>query len=152
MQPNDQLVAALRRWTQVFMRRSTRDFVLYSKKSGYSMAQVGALFRIDRGEVTVSDLGGELGVTNAAASQMLDRLVHLQLILRTEDLEDRRIKRLALTAKGRKVMQEAMQVRQRWMENLAGSLSEREKEQVTAALNILAAKAEELDAIAEPKG
>lgn len=145
MPSNDPMIAALHRFVESFTRRSMQDFVLYSKDSGLSMPQVGALFRIHKSAINVSDLGEELGVTSAAASQMLERLVQLQLILRTEDPDDRRIKRLALTSKGRRVLQDALHIRQNWMGELANSLSESEKEQVAAALNLLADKANQLD-------
>ena len=151
IQPNDPLIAALHKFVEVFMRRSMQDFVLYSRNSGLSMSQIGALFRINKSAINVSELGEEQGVTSAAASQMLERLVQLQLILRTEDPDDRRIKRLALTGKGHRALQEAMQVRQNWMDGLTNTLSENEKEQVTAALNLLADKANQLDSVAELK-
>jgi DNA-binding MarR family transcriptional regulator len=151
MQSNDELVAALRRWTGALMRRNMQDFVLFSRKSGITPPQIGALFRIDKGGVNVSDLGGDLGITSAAASQMLQRLVQQQLIVRTEDTEDRRVKRMALTAKGRKILQEYMQIRNRWMDDLASALSDREKDQVANALNMLVDRAEKLDGVAEVK-
>ncbi len=52
------------------------------------------------GKSGVSEIGGQMGVTNAAASQAVDRLVHLGLIERTEDPDDRRAKRLTLTQAG----------------------------------------------------
>ena len=58
------------------MHRSMRHFLRYARESGLSMSQFGALFHIHRrGSSGVTDLGDHLGVTSAAASQMLDRLV-----------------------------------------------------------------------------
>ncbi len=149
MQPADPLIAALRNWMEVSMRRSLQESVLYTKKSGLSMPQIAALFQVQRGIGGVSDLGEELGVTSAAASQMLDRLVQLGLILRTEDPQDRRVKRMVLTDKGRKVLQGVIQVRQRWLDDLVRTLHEGEKEQITAVLNSLVDKAKQLDAVSE---
>ena len=145
MPSTDPLVAALRKWMEVFMQRSTEDFIRHSKESGLSMPQLGALFQIHRGAGSVSDLGEGLGVTNAAASQMLERMVQFQLILRTEDPQDRRVKKLFLTDKGRRALHESMHARQRWLDDLARTLSDSEKEQVIAGLDILIDKAKQLE-------
>ena len=151
MQPNEPFLTTLKDWVRVFMRRSMRNIVLYSRASGLSIAQIAALTRIDKGAGGVSDLGEELGVTSAAASQMLDRLVQQELILRSEDPADRRAKQIVLTEKGRQILQDGFNARQAWLEDLAATLSEGEKEQVSAALTILIAKVKQLDGEAAPE-
>ena len=112
------------------------------------MSQIGALFRLfHKGNSAVSDIGDELGVTTAAVSQMLDRLVQQGLILRNEDPNDRRMKQIVLTDKGRLTLQEIFYARQSWLINLASALSESEKEQVVTALNVLIDKSNQLDII-----
>jgi DNA-binding MarR family transcriptional regulator len=145
MSVSDPFVATLRSWIEIFMRRSMRNFILYSKECGLSMSQIGALFHIFRRSSGVSNLGDDLGITSAAASQMLERLVQLQLIHRSEDLHDRRFKQIVLTDKGRHTLQESLQARQSWLDDLANTLSTSEKEQITAALNIMIAKANQLE-------
>jgi DNA-binding MarR family transcriptional regulator len=140
MQTDDPFVATLQEWVKVFMRRSMRNFFIYSKESGLSMPQIGALFHIYNGPSGVSDLGDDLGVTSGAASQMLERLVQFQLILRSEDPHDRRFKHLVLTEKGRRTLDESIHAREGWLEELANNLSADEKEQVTAALRVLIEK------------
>jgi DNA-binding MarR family transcriptional regulator len=76
---------------------------------------------------------------------MLERLVQQALILRSEDPNDRRMKQLVLTDKGRQVLHESIQARQAWMENLAQQLSAAEQEQVVSALNILISKAGQVE-------
>lgn len=146
MQSDDPFVNTLGKWVEVFMRRSMHNFIAYSKEKGLSMSQIGALLRIFRGgRSSVSDIGDNLGVTSAAASQMLERLVQQGLILRKEDPEDRRVKQVVLTDKGREILQESIAARQGWLENLAQTLSEGEREQITAALEILIEKASQLE-------
>ncbi len=134
------------------MRRSMRHFMRYSRESGLSMSQVGALFHIHReGNCGVSDLGDNLGVSSAAASQMLERLVQQGLILRSEAPNDRRAKQLVLTEKGRQVVQESIHARQGWLNDLAAMLSAEEKAQVIAALGILLEKINRLEETADSK-
>ena len=131
----------LKNWGEVFERRSMRNFILYTKERGLSMSQVGALFHIHRkGASGVSDIGSELGITSAAVSQMLDRLVQQDLVLRTEDPHDRRLKQIVLTRRGLDILNEGIQARQRWLIDLASSLSPTEQEQVMVALQIMIEK------------
>jgi len=85
-------------------------------------------------------LGDHLGVTSAASSQMLERLVQQELILRTEDPDDRRVKQIVLTDKGRRVLEEGIRARQGWLDDLAKTLSDDEKETIMGALEILVDK------------
>ena len=140
------LVATLQEWIEALMRRSMRGFILYAKESGLSMPQIGALFHL-HGEGTsgVSDLGDNMGVTSAGASQMLERLVQQGLAVRSEDPHDRRVRQVALTAKGHQVLEESVRARQGWLDDLVRLLDSREREQVAAALNILIEKTARLE-------
>ena len=142
MEVLNQFMSTLISWSYVCMHHSMRNFFHYSIKSGLSMSQIGALFWVShKGNCAVSDIGEVLGITSAAASQMLERLVQQGLVLRSEDPTDRRMKQIALTDKGRQVLQESIQARQSWLSDLAEALSDREKEEVTAALRVLIDKA-----------
>ena len=134
----DPFVVTLQEWIEVSMDRSIRDFIRYSRESGLSMSQLGALFHIHRrGSSGVTDLGDHLGVTGAAASQMLERLVQQELILRSVDPSDRRVKQIVLTTKGLQVLQESIRAKQMWLYDLSEDLSNPEKETITASLNVL---------------
>jgi DNA-binding MarR family transcriptional regulator len=151
MPTTDPFVATLRSWIEIFMRRSMRNLIRYSRENAISMPQVGALFHLHRSAGGVSDLGEGLGVTSAAASQMLERLVQQGLILRSEAPHDRRAKQIVLTEKGRHLLQESFDARQGWLDDLAQTLSPGEKEQIVAALKILIEKASRLEMPSEPQ-
>jgi DNA-binding MarR family transcriptional regulator len=137
----DLFIDTMQNWIDVFMRRSMRNFIRFSRESGLSMSQIGALYHIHRrGSSPVSDLGEHLGVTSAAASQMLERLVQQGIILRSEDPHDRRGKQIVLTEKGHQILLESIHARQGWLVDLADELSAGEKEQISAALKILIEK------------
>lgn len=148
----DPFIVTLQQWTEVSMRRSMRNFLHYSRETGISMSQFGVLFHLSRKQSSgVTDLGDHLGVTSAAVSQMLERLVQQGLILRTEDPNDRRVKKIVLTEKGSQVLQEGLHARQDWLVDLADTLSDIEKEKITAALNTLVNKASRLGFPIEPE-
>ena len=151
MSQADPFVIALQKWLGVSMHRSFRHLLCYAREGGLSMSQLGALFHIHRmGSSGVTDLGEHLGVTSAAASQMLERLVQQELILRSEDPNDRRVKQIVLTDKGLQVLQESMRARQNWLYELAGALSDSEKETITAALDVLIDRAQHAGQPVEP--
>jgi DNA-binding MarR family transcriptional regulator len=128
------------------MRRSMRHFFQYAKGIGLSMPQIGTLFHLTRGGTSgISNISDDLGVSNAATSQMLDRLVQQELILRSEDPNDRRVKKIVLTEKGQRILEELIQVRQAWVEELAVALAPEEKEQIVTAFKILIAKVNQID-------
>jgi len=147
----DPFLVALQKWLAVSMHRSFRHLICYAREGGLSMSQLGALFHIHRmGSSGVTDLGEHLGVTSAASSQMLERLVQQGLILRSEDPSDRRVKQIVLTDKGLQVLQESMRTRQNWLYDLADALSDSEKETITAALEVLSDRAQHAGQPVEP--
>ena len=142
----DKFTLVLRDWSETFMRRSMQDFVQFSKDSGLTLPQMSTLFHLHHGSSCgVSDVGELLGVTNAAASQMVDRLVQYELIERSEDPVDRRVKQLRLTDKGRDIVQESIEARRRWMEKLTNALTQDEQESIITGLTILTNAAHDLD-------
>lgn len=136
----------LRQWTEVFMGRSMRDFGAYMRNHGLSMPQVLLLYRLYyQGQCGVSDIADHLAVTNAAASQTIERLVQQGLLDRSEDPNDRRAKQIALSPAGRALMQESIEARVRWMAELTTVLSPEEQDTIVAALDALTSAAIRLD-------
>jgi DNA-binding MarR family transcriptional regulator len=125
----------LHEWTRAFMHRSFHDFKRYMDASGLSASQINALMRLYHTEACgVSDIGEDVGISNAAASQMIDRLVQMGMVERTEKLSDRRVKQLTLTAEGRSLVEKGIAARSRWMEKLSGVLSEDQQAEISSAL------------------
>jgi DNA-binding MarR family transcriptional regulator len=143
---SNQLTDSLRLWAEVFMHRSMRDFHRFTRASGLSMSQLNALFHVYHGgSCGISDIGEHLGVTSAASSQMIDRLVQLDLMQRSEDPLDRRNKSLALTDKGRAIIGESIEARRRWLEDLTGTLTPDQQEAIAEALTTLTQAARRLE-------
>jgi DNA-binding MarR family transcriptional regulator len=148
--PSDPFVATLEEWIKVSRHRLMRNFIDYARRSGLSMSHIGALFHLyHEGTCGVTELGNHLDVSSAAASQMLERLVQQDLIQRTEDPDDRRVRQIVLTEKGSRILEEGIRAQQRWLGDLTESLSETEKETITAGLNILIEKVKVLKQSAE---
>lgn len=77
MTSNVEFSQVLRNWGRVMMYHSRRDFMRIMRESGLSMAQLSVFMRIHyhRTGCYVSDVAAQMGVSNARASQMIDRLV-----------------------------------------------------------------------------
>ena len=73
----------------------------------------------------------------AAASQLVEKLVQSELIERMEAPNDRRAKQLSLSKKGAKLVEQGIEERHRWMDELAGDISAEESGLVVEALEIL---------------
>ncbi len=140
------LTRVLHQWTEIFMRRSFRDFKRFMDEAGLSPAQAAALMRLYHGQACgVSDLAGHLGFTRPAASQMIERLVQQGLLTRAEDPRDRRVKQVALSSKGRALVEAGISARRQWLEQLTGSLTPQEQETIAGALTLLAEAAQKLE-------
>ncbi len=136
----------LQEWIKVFMRRTGQDFKNFMDDSGLSFSQVNTLMRLHfRGETDVSHIAGQLGVSNAAASQLVDRLVQMDLIVRQEDPQDRRIKRLALTPAGHALAEKLVNIRRGWLEKFTSSLTPQQRENISSALQTMTDAARTLE-------
>ena len=146
MSTQKQLTDALRSWAEVFMHRSMRDFGHFMHTSGLSMPQVNALMRLYYHETCgVSDIGRQLGVTNAAASQMIERMVQQGLLERTECADDRRIRQVSLTSKGRELVEQAIDARHQWLHELPAQLTREQQAAIVAGLASLTEAAQHLE-------
>jgi DNA-binding MarR family transcriptional regulator len=70
---------------------------------GYT--QLAALYALaDSGTMTVSDMADTIGRSPSAVSRLVDSLVARQLVERRQDAEDRRLRTLALTGRGKALL------------------------------------------------
>jgi DNA-binding MarR family transcriptional regulator len=146
MVTQQQLSQALREWAEIFMHRSMRDFFHFLKETGLTITQLNTLMRLHYGgSCGISEVGDHLGITNAATSQMVQRLVEQGLLERTEDAHDRRVKQLALTASGRALIEQAIEARRRWLEDLTTALPAEQQANIVSALADLTEAARTLD-------
>jgi DNA-binding MarR family transcriptional regulator len=128
---------------------SMHHFWRFAKEKGLSMAQVITLRIVshqDEGRsCSVSDISELLGVTNAAVSQSLDKLVELNLVERQENPQDRRSKQILLTSQGEDLLMESMRAQQAWIEDLPSHLTPEEQDRVESAFHLLSGKITGMD-------
>ena len=141
-----QFSQSLRQWMDTFVHRSMRDSARFVKTSGFSMPQFFLLMQVHHREhCGISDLSEHLEITNAATSQLVDKLVQAGLLERTEDPHDRRAKQVSLSPAGEAFIEKAIAERSRWVDGLATVLNTDERSKAAEALEILSAAAQKLE-------
>jgi DNA-binding MarR family transcriptional regulator len=85
----------------------------------------------------VSDLAETFGVSVPSMSRAVDGLVKQGLASRVEDPDDRRARRVAITAEGERLVREILLVRQAGMESFAASLTAAQRRKLDAFVESL---------------
>jgi DNA-binding MarR family transcriptional regulator len=109
-------------------------------ESGLTFSQMKVLVELEAAEEderTVTALSEELGISAPSASRAADGLVRKKLATRVEDADDRRVRRLALTVRGRELADRIISARLAGLEELTDSLNGEERQKLEAALDAL---------------
>lgn len=145
MGASTRLIEAFREVAKSYSRYSAESFFRFAKSRDLSPAQLGTLLHLNKDEAQgVVGLGGRMSVTSAAASQMVDRLVLAGFVERSEDQEDRRVRRVRLSDKGESTIEDFGRERQAWIEALAASVTEEEERALMRALEIVIEKTKDI--------
>jgi len=112
------------------------------EESGLSMTQCKALLELGGiGETAdprqVGELAETFGVSVPSMSRAVDALVKKKLVTRLEDPDDRRVRRVAITAKGKQFVDTLLVVRQAGLEAFAESLSTAQRRKLDTAIDSL---------------
>lgn len=112
------------------------------EESGLSMTQCKALLELGGiGETAdprqVGELAETFGVSVPSMSRAVDALVKKKLVTRLEDPDDRRVRRVAITAKGKQFVDTLLVVRQAGLEAFAESLNAAQRRKLDTAIDSL---------------
>lgn len=118
-----------------------------------ALSQVKLLLLIGRPgqRFKVTDVADFLGVTNAAASRAIDRLVQRGLVDRSISQEDRRAVDLSLTTAGRELLDSFTEARTTELRRLLGSYPDAKLRTVAMLLDELSVLLLDLDSAAEER-
>ena len=146
MNKSTQITQPLRAWMDVFMHRSMRGWNQFAKSTGLSMPQFSILMQLHyKGACGMSAISERFDVSAAAASQLVDKLVQAGYLERTEDPSDRRAKLLKLSTNGAKLVEDGIQERYRWMDELTSRLSAAQQTKISEALTLLTEAARQME-------
>ena len=120
------------------MSGASSDVFRMLDESGLTFSQMKVLVELEAADEdarTVTALSEELGISPASASRAADGLVRKKLATRVEDPDDRRVRRLALTARGREFADRIISARLAGLEDFTASLEGDERRKLESALD-----------------
>lgn len=147
MTPDDQLGALLERFLHQISHPRGRALAFLARSS-VTVDQAILLDRALAGGSTATALAAKMGLSLPSVSQMVERLVRMQLLERAEDAEDRRRKTLTPTAKARRFLRGLQAARAGELATGAAQLSRTTQRELAA---VLRRALHELDHAAAPK-
>jgi DNA-binding MarR family transcriptional regulator len=113
------------------------------EETGLSMTQVkallelGGLGNLETHSWHVSDLAELFGVSVPSMSRALEGLVKAKMATRVEDPDDRRVRRVKITAKGKELVDRLVTVRQAGIEAFVATLTGSQRRKLDAAVESL---------------
>ena len=121
------------------MRGSTEQLYALIAELDVSITQMKTLHvLVDRGsEISVKELSDRLGLSLPGASRMVEALLRRGWLERREDPDDRRMKRVGITAAGREVLDRIEAARLAGLEDYAASLTPEQRTRLSSALSDL---------------
>lgn len=119
------------------------DFFKEVERLELSFSQVKALNLLSDGEaLSVKGLSDGLGLSVAGVSRAAEGLVQRGMVKRTEDPDDRRARRLTLTAKGARTIEGLLALRIAGVRSFVAGLEPAEREALLPGLELLAQRAD----------
>lgn len=142
---NESLRKVLTRWNRMFWWSGVRPMLQRMVTSDLTLAESIVLRSLRRGPLTVTEAASCLMVSHSAASRAVDRLVRDGYVLRDENPEDRRQKRLTLAPQGAALVDEMEGIAIERLERMADVLSDAERDQFRTLMSqMLVRRAEHL--------
>jgi DNA-binding MarR family transcriptional regulator len=125
-------------WLRFVSNHVSHSFARKLANTGVTVAEwviVRELF--ETGETSPSRLAASSGLTRGAVSKLVDRLLHKDLVSRTEAGQDRRFQDVKLTAAGRALVPKLAALADRNDEEFFSHLSTKERDALVATLKKL---------------
>jgi DNA-binding MarR family transcriptional regulator len=121
------------------MRGSSEQMYALIAELDISITQMKTLHVLADGgsEVSVKELSDRLGLSLPGASRIVDALLRRGWLERREDPDDRRMKRVGITAEGRKALDRIETARLAGLEDYAASLTPEQRTRLSSALSDL---------------
>ena len=150
---SQRLAQLIQRFFEAIHRRSSKESISVMHQSGLTMPQLIVLYILFRaGTQSVSALSARTQLSLAATSQLVDRLVRIRLVTRTEARQDRRVRIVEITARGKRLLAKLEQVRsEEWAEGM-GALPVAVQRTLTAAMTRAVIALERSEATLRAKG
>jgi DNA-binding MarR family transcriptional regulator len=120
-----------------YLTKTTEQGVLQvAAELELTLSQLRALFELAVADhdLALGELAAKIGLSVAATGRLVDGLVHHDLVSRREDPVDRRVKRLALTARGDETMARLAEARRQDLRQFVETLGDDTRRALALAL------------------
>jgi DNA-binding MarR family transcriptional regulator len=137
--PAKQLASELLELWHHLIRGSSRNLYAVIAEIDISITQMKTLHTLTDSphEVSVKELSDRLALSLPGASRTVDALLHRGWLERREDPHDRRVKRVAITAAGRAIVDRIETARLAGLEQYAAALTPEQRTTLSRALSDL---------------
>ncbi|MDO8753927.1 MAG: MarR family transcriptional regulator [Anaerolineales bacterium] len=137
---------SLRAWMEISTHRSMHEWSRFAKSTGLSMPQFSILMQLHhKGMCGVSEISERFGITNAASSQLVEKLVHAGYLDRAEDPNDRRAKQLHLSKKGEKFVKDGIEKHYGWTDEMLKNFNITQQKKIDEVLIMLTEAAQKME-------
>lgn len=138
---NTVLNSPLERFTRMMFSRVIERLAVVISEEDLSFSQVAALHIVDQSEfISIQDIAQRLNLSLSATSRLIDDLVRIDFIDRTEDANNRRSKILSLTEAGKDFLNKLSIERVKMIKSTARSLPLKHSEKLLEALSFFKGK------------
>lgn len=91
----------------------------------------------EHGDMTIGDLSNKMYLAFSTTTDLVDRMEKNELVVRIREEQDRRVVRIKLLKEGERIIEEVIQKRQDYLQNVLTEFSEEEVEQFSFLLEKL---------------
>lgn len=139
----DELALSLAALMRHLITDTSPDFFKEVERLDLSFSQIKALNLLsERAPLSLKGLSDSIGLSLPAVSRAVEQLVKRGMVKRAEDPDDRRAKRVTLTAKGAGTMDGLLQLRLAGVKRFVAGLEPEQREALSAGLTPLMERAE----------
>ncbi|MRI65331.1 MarR family winged helix-turn-helix transcriptional regulator [Gracilibacillus thailandensis] len=94
-------------------------------------------FLLEQGDLTLGELSKKINLAFSTTTDLVDRMEKNDIVERVKDTKDRRVVRIHLLEKGRKIIQEVIEKRQKYLGEVLSNVKEEDMEQLSRLLHLL---------------
>jgi DNA-binding MarR family transcriptional regulator len=91
----------------------------------------------EEGDMTIGELSNKMYLACSTTTDLIDRMEANDLVERVRDTSDRRVVRIHLKEKGKKIIDEVLEARRKYLADVLAQFSERDIEDLARTLQIL---------------
>ncbi|UOQ47247.1 MarR family transcriptional regulator [Gracilibacillus caseinilyticus] len=94
-------------------------------------------FLLEHGDLTLGELSKKINLAFSTTTDLVDRMEKNDIVERVRDTKDRRVVRIHLLEKGREIIHEVIEKRQKYLGEVLSNVKEEDMEQLSTLLHLL---------------